>query len=84
MHLQELQTALRQSPFVPFRLYISGGETFDIRHPELCMPGIRSAIIGFQATDAPEPAFDRYTVVDMRHIIRLEPMQAAKTTGNGQ
>ena len=76
MHLPELQDALRQSPFIPFRLYISGGESFDIRHPELCMPGIRAAIIGFQAKEAAEPAFDRYTVVDMGHIIRLEPLDS--------
>ena len=34
------------------------------------------AIIGFQAKEAAEPAFDRYTVVDMGHIIRLEPLDS--------
>ena len=44
MTLQELQTALRTRPFKPFRLYVSGGETFDVRHSELCMPGLTSVM----------------------------------------
>ena len=79
MHLQDLRDALHQQPFTPFRLFISGGVTFDVRHPELCVPGIRSAFIGFPAPAQSEPAFDRYTIVDLRHIIRLEPLEQAAT-----
>jgi hypothetical protein len=83
MDLPELRDALHRSPFVPIRLYVSGGETFDIRHPELCMAGIRAAIIGFPAQGETEPAFDRYTVIDLRHIIRLEPLETPQPAGPG-
>ena len=79
MTLQDLRDALHQEPFTPFRLFVSGGATFDVRHPELCVPGIRSAFIGFPAHGQLEPVFDRYTIVDLRHIIRLEPLEQPAT-----
>ncbi len=51
MHLQDLRDALRR----PFRLYLSDGETFDILHPALCVPGLHSALIGLQAAGETEP-----------------------------
>ena len=61
-------------PFQPFRIFVSGGEVFDIRHPELCMPGVSSVIVGLPSRNSVEPAFDGFTVVNMDHIIRLEPI----------
>lgn len=77
MHLHDLRDALQTRPFAPFRLYVSGGDTFEIRHPELCVPGLRSVFIGMPAPNDPEPVYDRYTVVDLRHVIRLEPLPAS-------
>jgi hypothetical protein len=82
MNLQDLQSALRQRPFKPFRLYVSGGETFDVRHSELCMAGYTSVIIGFPSEkDADSLAYARYTVVDLAHVIRLEPLEAPAKKG---
>ena len=78
MTLNELQSALRSRPFKPFRLYVSGGEVFDVHHPELCMAGFTSVIIGFPSKDdADSPVYARYTVIDLAHIIRLEPLSTA-------
>jgi hypothetical protein len=41
---EELERHLH--PFTPFRIQLSTGETFDVRHPELVMVGKLSAIIG--------------------------------------
>ena len=79
MHLRELSDALHQQPFRPLRLYVSGGATFDIHHPELCVPGLRAVFIGFPAPGESEAAFDRYTIVDLRHIMRLEPLEQTAT-----
>ena len=77
MSLQDLQSALRSRPFNPFRLYVSGGETLDVRHSELCMPGYSSVIIGFPSEkDEDSLAYARYTVIDLAHVIRLEPLES--------
>ena len=82
MTLTDLQTALRAKPFKPFRLHVSGGETFDIRHSELCVPGYSSVFVGLPSPDdIDSPVYAHYTVIDLAHVIRLEPLRAQKKAG---
>ena len=46
MRRNELVEALRAGHFRPFRLYLSDGGTFDVRHPEMLMVGQHAAVIG--------------------------------------
>lgn len=49
------------------------------------MLGKRSAIIGLSQQEAPEPLlYDRYVTVDLPHVVRLEPLEAAKAQVNGK
>ncbi len=85
MKLQDLRSALHKEPFTPLRLNISGGRTLEIRHPELCVAGVTAAFFGIPALGTEgEPAFERYIIVDLDHIISLEPLEAATMRGNGQ
>jgi hypothetical protein len=77
MRLEEIQDALRRQPFVPFRVFVSDGAACDVRHPELCVPGRRSLFIGMIAPGTTEPVFDRFAIVDLAHVTRLEPLDAA-------
>ncbi len=43
MSHEDLQEAVRQKPFVPFRLMVSTGISFDIRHPDQLSVERRSA-----------------------------------------
>ncbi len=83
MHLQEIRNILALRPFRPFRLFVSDGAVYDVRHPELCVPGTRSVFIGTPAVGQPDPVFDRFVLVDWLHITRLEPLEVL-TPGNGQ
>jgi hypothetical protein len=82
MRLQELRDAIARSPFRQFRVFLTDGASFEVRHPEMCMAGHGAAIIGLQAPNDPEPVFDRHVVVDLSHIVRIEP-SAVPVTGNG-
>src|SRR5437660_992330 len=84
VNLESLQDALRQQPFRPFRLFVSDGATYDVPHPDLCMAGPRIAIIGIPPPGTAAPVLDRFAVVDLVHVTRLEPLDSAKATGNGQ
>ena len=82
---QELAAAIRRRPFVPFRLTLTEGSAYEIRHPELCMAGRRSAVIGLLPTEDPDHLFERSVTVDLLHVVKLEPLEsAASPTGNGQ
>jgi hypothetical protein len=83
MTFEDLRSYLKKRPFTPLRLYVSGGETFDIHHPELCVVGYSSVFIGFPSPeDADSPVYARYTVVDWNQIVRLEPLSSAKPGTN--
>jgi hypothetical protein len=80
---EELLTALRERPFQPFRISLTDGRTLDVRHPEMVLPGRRSAVIGLPASGETEPLYDHRVTVDLIHIVSLEPIQAP-TKPNGQ
>jgi hypothetical protein len=74
MSSQELRDALRHQPFEPFRLVMTDGEGYDIRHADLLLIGERTATVGL--TGEPGKTFYERTVkVDLLHIIRLEPLE---------
>ena len=81
---QDLLTALRRRPFVPFRLHVSDGTVYEVRHPELLMVDLGSAVVGLGAAGQPFPQVERYEIVDLTHIVRLEPLSAEAKAGDGQ
>jgi hypothetical protein len=82
MSAQDLLTALRRRPFLPFRLYISDGATYDIRHPELVMVAVSSAVVGLPGVGQHPLPVERYDIVDLRHIVRLAPLDAQAAPGH--
>ncbi len=80
---EELKEAVRRQPFAPFRLTLTTGETFDIRHPELILVGRRSAVIGL--TDDPSSlSFDRTFRVDLFHVVSMGEIAKAPKGSNGE
>jgi hypothetical protein len=72
---KELHGAARRQPFEPFRVILTTGATYDIRHPDLIMVGRRSAIIG--VTNEPTGAvYDRTVKVDLLHVVGIEELPA--------
>lgn len=84
MPIEELLRHIRRAPFEPFGVYVTDGAAYDVRHPELIMPGARSVEIGI-AADPNQAFFDRVVTVSLIHITRLEPLSGTiPTTTNGQ
>ena len=83
MPLEEILALLRRRPFVPFRLHLTDGSAYEVRHPEMLMPGARSLTIGIPA-DPSVPVYARTEVAALVHITRLEPLQEVAAGPNGQ
>ena len=81
MSHEDLKARIRQRPFVPFRVVLTEGTSYEIRHPDLFMLGKRAAVIGL-AKDPEEAFFDATVLVDLLHIVRLEPLDRAATAGS--
>ena len=76
MNPEELREMLKRQPFEPFRLVITDGTGFEIRHPDLLWVGRNSAMVGL--TGQPGRTFyERAVKVALLHVIRLEPPEAA-------
>ena len=70
---QDLQEAVRRRPFEPFRIVLTTGDTYDVRHRDLLMVGLRSAIIGI-AKSVEGTAYDRTIKVDLLHVVGIEEL----------
>jgi hypothetical protein len=76
---QDLESELKKKPFLPFRIVTTDGKTYDVteRDVPMILVGKRSVIIGFRVAET-DANFDRYDVVSLVHIIRLEPLPQAQ------
>lgn len=72
---QDLDSELKKEPFQPFRIVTTGGKSYDITETDrpLLLVGKRTVIIGLRVPES-DPYFDRYEVVSLVHIVRLEPI----------
>ncbi len=72
---EELRDILRQQPFQPFRLVMTDGTGFEIRHPDLLWVGRRSAQVGLTG-DPGQTFYERAVRIDLLHVIRVEPLES--------
>ena len=85
MRRDDLIEALRASPVRPFRLYVSDGSTFDIRHPEMLMVTRYSVVVGVLGrgdngdSGGSYPEIERSTTVDLLHVTQMEELQRRPT-----
>jgi hypothetical protein len=82
VHPDEVLAALRRQPFVPFRLHVADGSSYEIRHPELVWVSPRAAYVGIPTT---VPGLvERAVVIGLGHVSRLEELPAPAAPGDGQ
>jgi hypothetical protein len=82
MSPQELREAQKRRPFEPFRIVLADGQSYDIRHPEMLWVGQWSFHVGF-TSDTEQTLFERAIEIDLHHVLRIEPLQAAPSSGTG-
>ena len=82
MRYQELHDTLRKSPFRPFRIKLTTGETFDVTHPNFAAL-TRSSILVFTSSEHDEIP-DRFSQYDLPHVVGIEPVENGNTNGNGR
>jgi hypothetical protein len=76
MRPNDLVTWLRASPFVPFRIRMTSGRTFDIRHPEMLRVG-RTTVNVFSFIGQAADIYERMEMISPLLIESVEPIEAA-------
>ncbi|MGH7169022.1 MAG: hypothetical protein ACRELF_18935, partial [Gemmataceae bacterium] len=80
----DILQALRKRPFEPFRLQISDGSTYDVRHPEVILVGLGSLVIGIPAAGQTQLPYERYETIDLSHVVKMLPLETPASASNGQ
>jgi hypothetical protein len=73
MRPEELTKLLRTRPFIPLRIIMTDGQTYDIRHPEMVIVLRQRVDIGV----LPDPAMEVAEGVvhcSLLHIVRVEEL----------
>lgn len=81
MRREQLDLLVHAEPFRPFRVALTNGNAYEVRHPEFFMLLPGTVIIGHpEAKEGERPA----TIVDLSHIAEAEQLPySAPTGGNG-
>ena len=82
MSHEDLQEAVRRKPFVPIRLLVSTGITFDIRHPDQVAVERRAVLIGVTQEQNGIP-IHRSLKIDLLHIVAIELLPTVESGTNG-
>lgn len=56
MRHEDVREHLDRQPFEPFRIHMSDGVTFDVRHPDLCMVARSTANAAARLARGAEPS----------------------------
>ncbi len=77
MRSKDLLDHLHRRPFRRFRLVLTDGRSFEVRHPELAMVGSSTVAIALVQPRDPEPLHDRTVTVPLVDVLRVEPAGAS-------
>ena len=74
MRPEDILRLLQVRPFQPFRISLSDGHEYDVRHPELAMVGRATVHIGLPDPEGPQGTFESWVACALIHITKLEPV----------
>lgn len=74
MRPEDILKLLRKRPFDPFRIHLSDGSAFDVRHPELAIVERSTVVIGVPGPEGLEGPVERTVLCSLVHITRAERM----------
>ncbi|MEX2305996.1 MAG: hypothetical protein WD738_00275 [Pirellulales bacterium] len=77
MRSEDIKELVQREPFRPFRITLTDGRTYDVRHPEMAMVGRSTVAIGLPANGQDETIYDRLVTVDLLHIMQTEHVDSA-------
>ena len=80
MRPDDVRDFVNKRPFQPFRITLTDGRSYEVRHPELAMVGRSEILIGVPAPDESEPVYDRLVTVSLIYIMQIEPCELQKSS----
>ena len=76
MRPEELRAIRDAEPFVPFRIFLTDGKSYDVPHRDFLMIARNLVDIGVPG-DPGSGVYDRIVHISPLHVVRVEHLQAA-------
>jgi len=76
MTAETFRDILHRTPFEPFRVVMSSGESYNVMHPEMALPSARALLLVL-----PEPTRadgERYVFCSYLHIAHIEMLKSVR------
>ena len=70
---------LKRQPFQPFRLVMSSGKSYDVRHPEMAWLLKNDVLVGVDVEDEGLPA--EFDICPLFHVATIEPILPEPSAG---
>ncbi len=80
MTVKAFRELLSQRPFRPFRLVMSSGESYEVRHPEMAFLTRTDLLVGVDASEDGVPA--EFRICSLLHVATVEPVSAGTGGSN--
>jgi hypothetical protein len=80
MRPEDLLELTRAKPFQPFRVYLSDGVMYEIRHPDMAIVQRSKITVAVPGPEGPEGPAERTVNCALIHITRTETVNGAHRT----
>ncbi len=80
MTVQTFRELMAQRPFKPFRLVMSSGQAYEVRHPEMAFLTRTSILVGMDIGDDGLPA--EFKICSLLHVTAIEPLNIPASDGS--
>ena len=77
MTVQTFRDLLKKTPFRPFRLVMSSGQSYEVRHPEMAWLTRTDILVGVGEEDDGIPA--EFKICSLLHVTAVEPLSPSPT-----
>ncbi|MEX2168141.1 MAG: hypothetical protein WD851_02435 [Pirellulales bacterium] len=77
MTVQNFRELLASRPFQPFRLIMSSGKSYEVRHPEMAFLSRTAIYVGIDVEDDVPADF---RICSLLHVTAVEPLSAAPSS----
>jgi hypothetical protein len=77
MRPEDILELLRTHPFEPFRIHLTDGATYEIRHPDMVIVQRSKVIVGVPGPQGPDGPMERTVNRALVHITRTELVNGA-------
>jgi len=81
MRPEDLLELLRAVPFEPFRLHLSDGAAFEIRHPDMAIVQRSKVIVAVPGRRGPDGPAERTANCALVHVTRTERLNGKSANG---